>query len=311
MECGQIQKIIPAYLDGMDSPEERAFIEKHLTSCVPCRKALEEYQKARELVRGLDEVEPPPGFAQRIMAQVQEEGQKGGILKKLFYPLYIKVPIEAVATIVIAVLAIQVYRSVEPQKAAVHQYGVTVPAAPKEEPRKEDKQEVIIPPPSKSPRAEIRGSEEPKKKVETSHAEEKAPLAPPPIAAGATASREAEKAEAPPAQKRARMQPQAVAPSPKLETDALRKTESLTLTLRADDPAAAGEAAEAVLRELGGEKIERSFSGGAEIVTADLQAQRVKVLLERLKSFSEEKEKDKAAEASGGIVALRIEIRPR
>ena len=72
-----------------------------------------------------------------------------------------------------------------------------------------------------------------------------------------------------------------------------------------------GEAAEAVLRELGGEKIERLFSGGAEIVTADLQAQRVKVLLERLKSFSEEKEKDRAAEASGGIVALRIEIRPR
>ena len=311
MECGQIQKIMPAYLDGMDSPEERAFIERHLSSCVPCRKALEEYRKARELVRDLPEVEPPPGFAQRIMAQVKEEAQKGGILKKLFYPLYLKVPIGAVATIVIAVLAIQVYRSVEPQKAAVQQYGVTVPAAPKEEPRKEDKQEIAIPPPSKFPRAETRETEESKKKVETSHAEDKASLAHPPIAAGAAASREAEKAEAPPTQKRARMQPQAAAPSPKLETAALRKTEALTLMLRADDIAAAGEAVEAVLRELGGEKIEKSFSGGAEIVTADLQAQRVDVLLERLKSFSEEKEKDKAAEGAGGIVALRIEIRQR
>ncbi len=129
MECGQIQKRMPAYVDGMDSPEERRLIDQHLPSCPSCRKALEEYQKIRERLLSLEEVEPPPGFAQRILAQVEEGETKGGILKKLFYPLHVKIPIQAIATIVIAVLAIQVYRSLEPQKAAVQQYGVTVPAA--------------------------------------------------------------------------------------------------------------------------------------------------------------------------------------
>lgn len=312
MECGQIQKRMPAYVDGMDSPEERRLIDRHLPSCASCRKVLEEYQKNRERVRNLEEVEPPPGFAQRIMARVEEEEKKGSILKKLFYPLHIKVPIQAIATVVIAVLAIQVYRSIEPQKAAVQRYGVTVPAAPpREEIRKEDKQEVAIPPAAKSPQPEVRRNEEPKKKAAGSLMQEKAPLAPSTAASGAVASRETERAEAPPAQKRAKMQMDSSAPSRKLETAFPRPAETVTLTLGVNDIAAAVRTVESVLRDLGAERIERSPSGEAEIVMADLPAQSIKDLLERLSPFVEAKEWDSASQPAERIVLLRIEIRRR
>ena len=63
-------------------------------------------------MHGLEEVEPPPFFEQRIMSRVREEaGRKQGILRRLFYPLHIKVPIQALATILVAVLAFYVYQT--------------------------------------------------------------------------------------------------------------------------------------------------------------------------------------------------------
>ena len=135
MECGQIQNMIPAYLDGIVSPEEKSLVERHVSSCDPCRQVFEEHQRARDLVKTLEEVEPPPRFAQRIMAQVEEEAAEKGFLKKLFYPLHIKIPIQAVATIVIAVLAIQVYRSVEPPKTVIAPPGLAEPEPPRAAPK--------------------------------------------------------------------------------------------------------------------------------------------------------------------------------
>jgi len=306
MECGQIQKRMPAYVDGMDSPEERRLIDQHLPSCPSCRKALEEYQNNRERLRNLKEVEPPPGFAQRILAQVEEEEEKGGLLKKLFYPLHVKIPIQAIATIVIAVLAIQVYRTSEPQKAVVQRYEVTIPAAPpKEEIRKEDRQEAAIPPAAKPPQADTLRAEEPKKKAASSPIQEKTSPAP------AAASRETERAEASLAQKRAKMQTESPAPPQKLEAAFPRPAETITLPLKANDIAAAERTVEAVLRNLGAEKIERSSIGKAEIVTADMPSQNLKDLLEKLSPFIEAKERDRASQPTEGTILLRIEIRPK
>ena len=141
--------------------------------------------------------------------------------------------------------------------------------------------------------------------------QEKAPLAPSTAASGAVASRETERAEAPPAQKRAKMQMDSSAPSRKLETAFPRPAETVTLTLGVNDIAAAVRTVESVLRDLGAERIERSPSGEAEIVMADLPAQSIKDLLERLSPFVEAKEWDSASQPAERIVLLRIEIRRR
>lgn len=116
MTCNEIENRLPAYLEDLLSPEERKSIAGHLTSCPRCSRAFADLKKTELLVHGLGEVEPPPFFEQRIMSRVREEaGQKQGILRRLFYPLHIKVPIQALATLLVAVLAFHVYQTGEPE----------------------------------------------------------------------------------------------------------------------------------------------------------------------------------------------------
>jgi Putative zinc-finger/Predicted integral membrane protein (DUF2275) len=116
MTCNEIENRLPAYLEDLLSPEERKSIAGHLASCPHCSRAFADLKKVEQLVHGLGEVDPPPFFEQRIMARVIEEaGQKQGILRRLFYPLHIKVPIQVLATLLVAVLAIYIYQTGEPE----------------------------------------------------------------------------------------------------------------------------------------------------------------------------------------------------
>jgi len=115
-DCKNFEEMLPAYLEETVSSAERQEIEHHLESCDHCRSVLRDLKKTAELLAGLEEREPPPWFRQQIMARVKEvaEGKKGW-LRKLFFPLHIKVPIEALATLIIGVLAWQIYQASPPE----------------------------------------------------------------------------------------------------------------------------------------------------------------------------------------------------
>jgi hypothetical protein len=98
------------------APEDQELIDQHLASCRACSTALYELNRTAEVLKNLKEVEPPPWMTQKIMARVREEAEsKRGFIKKLFYPLHIKVPLEAFATVLIAVVAVYVFKAVEPE----------------------------------------------------------------------------------------------------------------------------------------------------------------------------------------------------
>jgi uncharacterized membrane protein YfbV (UPF0208 family) len=64
-------------------------------------------------------VEPPPWFKQKIMSRVREEAEKKSLAQKWFYPLRIKIPVQIMAAIVIAVFAVYIYRSGDEQMKVV------------------------------------------------------------------------------------------------------------------------------------------------------------------------------------------------
>jgi hypothetical protein len=116
MTCNEIENRLPAYREDLLTPEERKIISGHLASCPRCNRAFAGLKKAEALVHGLGEVETPPFFEQRIMSRLREgAGRKQGILRRLFYPLYIKIPIQALATLLVTVLAFYVYQGGEPE----------------------------------------------------------------------------------------------------------------------------------------------------------------------------------------------------
>jgi hypothetical protein len=120
MTCKEIDNLLPAYNEDLLPPEEKEGVEAHLAACERCRRSLADLKRSQELLRGLGEVEPPPFFEERIMSRIrQEAGEKRGFLRKLFYPLHIKIPIQALATVVVAVLAFHLYQQGGPETKQV------------------------------------------------------------------------------------------------------------------------------------------------------------------------------------------------
>jgi len=114
-------------MEGLLDPEETTLVRTHLDSCEECRGVYSELKKAVEHIRELEEVEPPRWMTQKIMDRVKEEKEKKGIWRRLFYPLHVKLPIEAAATLIIAITAIYVFKAAEHDfKTAVLRPGEVV-----------------------------------------------------------------------------------------------------------------------------------------------------------------------------------------
>jgi len=119
MNCERAKGLLPALLDAALPAGELGEVKAHVSACEHCARELAALKKANALVKGLPEVEPPPFFAKKVMARVKAEtAAKPGLLQRLFLPLHVKLPLEALAAVFVAVLAIQIYRSYGPELPA-------------------------------------------------------------------------------------------------------------------------------------------------------------------------------------------------
>lgn len=339
MDCKHIEGKLPAYLEGALPPDEGTLVEGHIAACPNCRRALEDLVKADKLTRGLEEAEPPPWLKQKIMAAVREEsGRREGFLRKLFYPLHIKIPATALATVLIAVFAVYVFRAVEPETRYLHQ-------VPSEQARvARDKEipkspEAVTPPKLAVP--EVRGGkggmvvpeadqegerkpvlteskEAAKKPPEQTLAERKVaerPEAAPGVSAGAVdqqagvAKRTMAPAKKEEALYGAAMKDEVRAPAAavKVKTAAPEKL-GYTYSLYVGDPAAVMGDVERILTESGARKITRELREGKGIVTAEIEAGKSKAIFEKLKLLGEAMEKGKVPEPAAGPVGIKIEV---
>lgn len=135
MDCNGIKEKLSAYIDDQLVPEERRTVDHHLTTCQECRAALHDLRRTIEYAQGVEEIESPAWLAQKVMAKVREESKKKGILRKLFYPLHIKIPVEIFATIAIAVITVFVFKAIQPamKLAKIPLEEATAPEEGKEE----------------------------------------------------------------------------------------------------------------------------------------------------------------------------------
>src|SRR4030065_1792104 len=116
MNCQDIQQKLSAYVEGILHPEEKILVDEHRTSCQKCNESLSDLRKTINYVHTLKDIEPPPWLTQKVMAKIKTEAKpKKWILQKLFYPLHIKLPIEAVAAIFIAVTALYIFKNIQPE----------------------------------------------------------------------------------------------------------------------------------------------------------------------------------------------------
>jgi len=338
MDCKRIEEKLPAYLEGALPPEEVKLVEGHLTACPNCRLALEHLVRAGKLVRELDEAEPPPWLKQRIMERVREERERrGGFLRRLFYPLHIKIPATALATVLIAVFAVYIFRAVEPETRYLHQVpSEPTTAAPE---KSVPKPPAAIPPKVSVPevrrekgrialseadrenakkRVSSEMKEAPLKPAEQEVAERRMlekPQAAPAVATGAGRKETpVAKKALPPAGEEKVLSGTAVKDEARAPAVAakIRAAAPVTLgdvfSLYVRDPAAVMSDVERVLVESGARKVTREFRDGTGIVTAEIEVGKKKEIFEKLKSLGEVRETRKAPEAPAGPVAIKIEV---
>ena len=73
MDCSEIQKLIPVFLDGQLELDEHQRVQSHLDKCAECRREARAIQRAWELVGELDDIQPDPNFKTRFWARVAEQ----------------------------------------------------------------------------------------------------------------------------------------------------------------------------------------------------------------------------------------------
>ncbi len=117
MDHNDIRHKLSEYIDGSVSAREKAGIEEHLKTCAKCSDALNELRKTVQHIKAVEEVDPPAWLARKIMAKVRAETkEKKSAFQRLFYPLSIKLPLEAMAVVFLAVTAFYLYQNIQPSQ---------------------------------------------------------------------------------------------------------------------------------------------------------------------------------------------------
>ncbi|MBT0654738.1 DUF2275 domain-containing protein [Geomobilimonas luticola] len=158
MEHTEIRRRLSDYLDNVVSAKEKSEIEAHLATCGNCRGALADLERTVAHLKSLPEVEPPPWMTAKIMARVKGGVEpKPALWKRLFFPLHVKLPLEAVAIVFLCITGYYLARTTAPQVPLTDTPAIIREEAPQLPPGPPPKQQpsappVVSPPPSaKSP----------------------------------------------------------------------------------------------------------------------------------------------------------------
>ncbi len=299
MGCGDIQEKLSAYMEEILPPEERSPIDEHLRLCEKCSRYLSDLRKTIEYVKNLEEIEPPPWLTQKVMVRIKEEViPKKGIIQRLFYPLHIKLPIEVAATIAIAITTIYIFKTIQPE--------VRLAKAPAEVITSEEKAKKDVTPPSppltKGGEGEfIAVQPKPAKKPELFEIK-KEPEAPIQVKeqdkvvslTGSVAKEEARRESIP-------------APSKSKTALAGKKEENISFTITVKDIETARIEIEKTIAQLGGKVIRTESFENKNIITVEIDPQKMNELSGKLKLIGEVKE-FAALEGLKGNIVIRLEI---
>jgi hypothetical protein len=305
MECTEVQKRLSAYIEKAVSPQQKALMDNHLKSCKRCKASLADLKQTITYVQQLKEVEPPPWLAQRVMARVRAAaGARQGIWQRLFSPFYIKLPLEAVALVVIAVGAIYILKAMQPamQLAKIPTETREMAPASGEAPQKEtppvtDQKQLAPARAGDQLMYEKRGAIREAKELE----EDQAPT---------SLAREEETAPPVGYADQARVRRDAAPSSQGLRPTVAVKTkaEGVLFVVSVKDIVMATKDIEAIVRELGGRAVTTGPREDKAVIAIELDSHQVQALFDRLTRIGEVQEEGATREFGEGAVDVRVEV---
>jgi hypothetical protein len=126
MECEEIKKLLSEYIDDTLDMHMKMLIEEHLATCKACSEELVSLKAYIKELSSLKEVEAPEDFLEKVHERVEQRFKFEKIMRKLFFPIRIKVPLKLVAVVATVLLAIAITNMIQPIRRILY-----VPLAPK------------------------------------------------------------------------------------------------------------------------------------------------------------------------------------
>jgi hypothetical protein len=155
MTCHESRERLSELLDEVLHARERALVDAHLADCPECRRELERLRATVSLLQRVEAVRAPAGFVDRVMAAVRPVPWYRRLAAWIFLPLSIKLPAEAAAMALVAILAVYLFqRDPELRRTVRPDLPATSPRAEAPTPREEQPASSLATPPQKAGKVE-------------------------------------------------------------------------------------------------------------------------------------------------------------
>ena len=110
MTCHDAREQFSALVDDALAADGRAALDAHLATCADCRRELQRFRDTVSLVRAVAPVRAPAGFVDRVLEAARPVSWPRRLVRGLFLPWPVKLPMEAAAVVLVAVGVALVYR---------------------------------------------------------------------------------------------------------------------------------------------------------------------------------------------------------
>jgi Putative zinc-finger len=119
MTCHEAREQFSALVDDALGAGERAALDAHLATCADCRRELQRFRDTVSLLHAVGPIRAPAGFVDRVLETARPIPWPRRLVRGLFLPWPVKLPMEAAAVVLVAVGVALVYRGTpELQQAA-------------------------------------------------------------------------------------------------------------------------------------------------------------------------------------------------
>ena len=119
MECEKVRDQFSSFSEKELNPMEERIVREHLASCPECQRDLEQFDKMLRWLHCADQVEVPNGFLSEILEKMKAQKRKApmgerGSWRWFEKALSLKLPIQAVAMVIVLFLAIYLIKIMPP-----------------------------------------------------------------------------------------------------------------------------------------------------------------------------------------------------
>lgn len=108
MNCGEIKELLSEYVDEVLDATTKSLVEEHLSTCKACQKEFASLKTMVKELGSLEPVAPPKDFLYQLHERLEQRSWVSKILRTLFIPMRVKIPVEFASAAVIAMLVFSI-----------------------------------------------------------------------------------------------------------------------------------------------------------------------------------------------------------